>query len=124
MDVMGASILVVEDDVLVSEATAAVLSSWGATVTLASDVPDAIERLASARFDAVLCDFRLPSGSGLDVLRFARSRASGTLCVLITGEAPWNVDTIAGQDEIPVLRKPVSPADFVRALQSLARAGT
>jgi signal transduction histidine kinase/ActR/RegA family two-component response regulator len=121
---ISASILVVEDDVLVAEATAAVLSSWGAAVTLASDVPDAIEQLATARFDAVLCDFRLPSGSGLDVLRFARSRASGTLCVLITGEAPWNVDTIAAQDGIPVLRKPVSPADFVRALQSLARAGT
>jgi CheY-like chemotaxis protein len=72
----------------------------------------------------VPCDFRLPSGSGLDVLRFARARASGTLCVLITGEAPWKVNTIAAQDGMPVLRKPVSPADFARALQSPARAGT
>ena len=120
---IAANMLVVEDDVLVAEATASMLSGWGALVTIAHDVPDAIERLAAARFDAVLCDFRLPSGSGLDVLRFARARASGTLCVLVTGEAPWNVDTIAGQDGIPVLRKPVAPADFARALQPLARAG-
>ncbi len=115
-------VLVVEDDVLVAEASAALLSGWGATVTIAGDAPEAMALIAAGRFDAIVCDFRLPSGSGLDVLRFARDSASGTLCVLITGEAPWNIESTAGQEGIPVLRKPVAPEDFVRALAPLAGA--
>jgi CheY-like chemotaxis protein len=114
-----ARVLVVEDDALVAEATASLLSGWGATVTVAVNAPDAIAQLERTTFDAVLCDFRLPTGSGVDVLRFARARASGTLCVLITGDAPWNIDSIAGQEGFPVLRKPVAAADFVQALAPL-----
>jgi signal transduction histidine kinase len=115
-----ARILVVEDDALVGEATASLLSGWGATVTVAVNAPDAIALLDGATFDAVLCDFRLPTGSGVDVLRFARARASGTLCVLITGDAPWNIDSITREEGFPVLRKPVAAADFVQALAPLA----
>ena len=115
-----ARVLVVEDDVGVADATAALLSGWGAAVTVAGDVPDAIALLQTGTFDAVLCDFRLPSGSGVEVLQFARDRASGTLCILITGDAPWNIESIAGLEGFPVLRKPVAPVDFVQALGPLS----
>ncbi len=121
---LAARVLVVEDDALVAEATASLLSGWGATVTVATSAPDAIARLETTPFDAVLCDFRLPTGSGVEVLRFARSRASGTLCVLVTGDAPWNIESIAGQEGFPVLRKPVAAADFEQALAPLSRPRT
>lgn len=117
---IDARMLVVEDDVLVAEATASLLSEWGAKVTVAGDVPDAIELLKVASYDVVLCDFRLPSGSGVDVLRFARDRATGTLCFLVTGDAPWNIESISGGGGFPVLRKPVAPEDLVQALTPLS----
>jgi len=121
---LDARVLVVEDDALVAEATASLLSDWGAAVTVEVNAPDAIARLESTAFDAVLCDFRLPTGSGVEVLRFARGRAPGTLCVLITGDAPWNIDAITAQEGFPVLRKPVDADDFVRALSPLSRQRT
>jgi signal transduction histidine kinase/CheY-like chemotaxis protein len=118
---IDARVLVVDDDALVAEASAALLASWGALVTVAVNAPDAIAQLEAASFDAVLCDFRLPTGNGVEVLRFARARASGTLCILISGDAPWNIDAIAEQEGFPVLRKPVAQDDFVQALAPLSQ---
>ena len=98
-----ARLLVVEDDVLV-----------------AGDVPDPIAWLKAGSYEAVPCDFRRPSGSGVEVLRFARDKTAGTLWLLVTGEAPWNIESIAAGDGFPVLRKPVAPQDLVQALAPLS----
>ena len=92
-------LLVVEDDVLVAEANA-----W----------------LKAGSYEAVPCDFRLPSGSGVEGLRFARDETAGTLWLLVTWEAPWNIESIAAGDGFPVLRKRVAPQDLVQALAPLS----
>ena len=66
------------------------------------------------------CVARPPSGSGVEVLRFARDKTAGTLWLLVTWEAPWNIESIAAGDGFPVLRKPVAPQDLVQALAPLS----
>ena len=46
-------------------------------------------------------------------------RAAGTLCILITGDAPWNIESIARHEGFPVVRKPGAPEDPVQALALL-----
>jgi two-component system, sensor histidine kinase len=110
-------ILVVEDNAAVRDALVLLLGNWGLTVRSATSAIAAIECLRSERFDAVLCDWRLPGEpDGLAVLRQARLlQPALRLAVLITGEDEQRLQD--ARDEFAVLRKPVRPLRL-RALLS------
>ncbi|HET6345560.1 MAG TPA: sigma-54 dependent transcriptional regulator, partial [Myxococcota bacterium] len=61
----------------------------GATfrVTLARDGPTAIEKLASASFDLVLSDIRMPGAGGVDVLKAVKRVSPSTQVLLMTAYA-------------------------------------
>ena len=65
-------LLLVEDDVTLGDAVRAYLRSQGHVVDWLTDIKGA-RAAAAERFDAILLDWRLPDGSGVDWLRELRA---------------------------------------------------
>jgi len=80
-------VLLVEDDRVVHEAAARILSLEGLTVDRAEEVSAAVARLRNAQHQVVLTDLMLPGFSGFDLLdRLANDRPQIPV-ILITGYA-------------------------------------
>src|SRR5438128_2264231 len=62
-------LLLLEDDRATADALRVGLQRSGFTVTWAATADDAKRTVASERFDAVILDVMVPTGSGYDVLR-------------------------------------------------------
>jgi len=81
--------LVVDDDESMRATLMAYISRMGVQVRAVADVAEARRTLQAepVPFDIVLTDLRLPDGSGLDIVKAARSRNSASLVTIITGFA-------------------------------------
>jgi DNA-binding NtrC family response regulator len=79
-----ADILLVEDRESLRRVLRLTLESAGYSVEEAEDAPSAARALARAPFRLVLTDLRMPGGSGLDVLRAAKSADPDLPVVLMT----------------------------------------
>lgn len=79
------SILLVDDDEVFRERLARAFRGRGYAVTEASDVPQAGSALRGGLPDFAVIDLRLPSGSGLDVVRLVKRRSPRTVMVVLTG---------------------------------------
>ncbi len=77
-------ILVVDDERSLREFLTILLEQEGYTVTTADSVQSGIGHLDRGRFDLVMCDLKLPDGSGLDVLAHASARQLPTPFIIIT----------------------------------------
>lgn len=63
------SIIIIEDDVLIREATIAILNDEGFYVDSASNGNDGIKLIKRNNYDVILCDITMPEMNGFDVLR-------------------------------------------------------
>jgi two-component system response regulator RegA len=79
------SILLVDDDEVFRERLARAFRGRGFLVTEAADVPQAGTALRAGLPDLAVIDLRLPSGSGLDVVRLVKRRSPRTVMVVLTG---------------------------------------
>jgi len=80
-------VLVVDDEPAVRGVIGSMLVRSGAEVQLAATVAEAVKRLGEGDYDWLVVDYRLPDGTGLDVLRAAAGREPGIRAVMVTGEA-------------------------------------
>ena len=78
------SILIIEDDSLVSRTLATHLARKGFDVLTAADGRTGIDRFREARPDLVILDIRLPDTSGLDVLKRIRDEQKQAVFVVMT----------------------------------------
>ena len=60
------------------------LEAEGYSVKCAANGQEGLDRLATDHFDVVLCDVRMPSLSGLDVLKEAKPRNPASTTILMT----------------------------------------
>jgi signal transduction histidine kinase/FixJ family two-component response regulator len=81
-----ARLLVVDDEVTVTDLLQEFLSGLGYEVAVASSGQEAAERIPVVRPDAVLSDLNMAGLTGLDVMRIAREADEETMVILITGE--------------------------------------
>ncbi|MGF1611485.1 MAG: PAS domain-containing protein [Kiloniellales bacterium] len=115
-NLQGASILVIENDPEVREATRELLSDWGASVAAAGSCAEAVESARRAPPDLVLADYRLPgSGFGIDAIQQIRALCKAPVAaVVVTGDTgPEQLKRIESIG-YPVLIKPVD-AERLRA---------
>jgi CheY-like chemotaxis protein len=111
-------VVVIDDDPLVLEATAGLLSSWGCQVVTAESYSTALDKLVgiSRRPDLIICDYRLSEGNtGIDVIEGLRS-VYEIPALLISGDP-----LIPNDDEKPgssycLLQKPLDATRFRAAL--------
>lgn len=82
-------ILVVDDDSLACEMTAAVVESIGHEALLAENAIEALEKLAAASgIDMVISDMNMPLVSGIELFREMRSQEIKLPFILLTGDQP------------------------------------
>ncbi len=80
-------LLVVDDDLSIREMLEVMLTSEGYDVECAEDGTKAIRMLEKKDYDLILCDIRMGTVGGLDVLREAKSRRSQTVVIMISAFA-------------------------------------
>lgn len=77
-------VLIVEDDSLVQAFLKESLQRLNLRIDTASSGEEALEKISSQIFDLVLSDIRMPTVSGMDVLRKVRETAPETKVVMMT----------------------------------------
>jgi CheY-like chemotaxis protein len=115
MRVAQASILIVEDQVIVALELQDALEAAGYTVVgPAGRVDEALKLSRSQRIDAAVLDYDLHGQKVLPVARALKSR--GVPYVLVTGYAAESLGDLSGA---PHMQKPVRGEAVVRAVDAL-----
>lgn len=118
-DLVGHHVLVVDDNQLVRELFAAIVTTAHARCTTVGTAAAAKNALADASIDAVLLDLALPDGTGVALAPELRALRSGLRIVGVSahaGAAEREAALAAGMDEF--LAKPATPASLLQALGS------
>lgn len=110
-------ILIIDDEQVVCDVLSDELHEQGYLCTVACDVNEALAKLQIQDFEAVLLDIRLPSMSGMEVLRKIQSSHPNTATIMIT--AVNNVDTAVEAMKLGALDYIVKPFDLDRVSASI-----
>lgn len=115
-------ILLIEDDPVLLDGLRAGLAIHGLTVDAVATCEDARAAVRANSFDAVVLDWMLPDGSGLDLLREWRA-AGGTTPVLLLTARDKVGDRISGLDSgaDDYLGKPFDLDEVAARLRAIAR---
>ena len=109
------TILVADDDRTCRDSIQKVLEREGHTVQTAENVDGALEALGLNRFDLVVCDYRMPGKTGLDLLIALRRRHSQVPVLMISAYADAIVEAavykLGGLD---MLKKPIRRQELVQ----------
>ncbi len=109
--------LVVEDEPILRQHIARILSRRGFVVDQSSEGSSALGLLSKGDYDVVITDLVLPRGSGLDVVAFACDGREPSAVVLITGYLSADVGRrafVAGATDF--LEKPFTRERLLRTL--------
>ncbi len=114
-------LLLLEDDLLLGEGLRDFLRAEGHLVDWCRSLAE-LRALQTEPFDALLLDWQLPDGSGLDWLRARRARGDSTLALMLTARDQLG-ERIAGLDggADDYLVKPFAPEELVARLRALSR---
>jgi len=113
------SVLVVDDDLLVLENTAAMLEDLGHTVVEARSGEEALALFRRTRtVDLVVTDYAMPGMTGLQLASAVTAERSGTVILLSTGYAELPSDARSG---LPRLSKPFDQAALAKAIEAAMR---
>ena len=115
------SVLVVDDDTLVLESTAAMLEDIGHAVIQARSGEEALASLRRTRsVDLVVTDYAMPGMTGLQLADAVSAERPGTIILLSTGyaELPREV-----RSNLPRLAKPFDQAALASAIETAMRDG-
>ena len=114
-------LLLLEDDDILGDGLRAFLRAEGHQVDWCHTLGDA-EALRGEPYDALLVDWQLPDGSGLDWLRGRRARGDATPALMLTARDRLG-DRIEGLDSgaDDYLVKPFAPEELVARLRAVGR---
>ena len=115
-------ILLVEDEIGLSDAVEAILKKEGYEVDAAHDGPLGLSLGCRNRYDCIVLDIMLPGMNGLDVLSCLRVREVETPVLLLTAKAEVD-DRIRGLDcgADDYLTKPFATGELLARLRALTR---
>jgi DNA-binding NtrC family response regulator len=114
-----ARILCIDDEPHVVTLKCAILEAAGHQVTPATSAHDAIEKLNSTEFDAVVTDWRLGDASGRTIVQAAKSHSTMPVVVVsgYVAEAFQAAEPLADL----YLEKPVNPEELVTIVNELLK---
>ncbi len=118
----NASILLVEDDPDVRNATRMLLRTEGYEVVTAASLAETLQRLGeSGSIDLLVTDFHLAAGeTGVQVIERVREELSAPLkAVLITGDSSSAIKELAQDVNLRIISKPVQAEEFLEVVRDL-----
>ena len=114
------TILVADDDKTCRDSIQKVLEREGHTVQTAENVDGALEALGLNHFDLVVCDYRMPGKTGLDLLIELRSRLSQVPVLMISAYADALVEAAVHKlGGLDVLKKPIRRRELIQRTASV-----
>lgn len=115
--------LIVEDDSTFAQIIEGFLSKSGFEVLLASNTKQACKLIDQQPFDLLLVDYRLPDGTGLDVLKYAREKGIATPTLVMTSFNDVRTAVKSIQlGAFDYITKPVNPDELLMLIKnSLAK---
>ena len=114
----GERVLVIDDDQAALESMQGLLSSWGLDPQSAVNSEQAIARIKQEVPKLIICDYRLPQTTGVEVVKAIRAQlGEAVLAILVSGDTAPEVAALVQASGLPLLYKPVRPAKL-RALIS------
>jgi DNA-binding response OmpR family regulator len=119
---MNPSILLVDDEVAITDNLAPFLSRSGFQVSVAADGEAALRQVAAERIDLLVLDVLMPRMDGREVLRRLRQAGNWTPIILLTqvGEAGERAMALEeGADDY--LNKPFDPHELVARIRAVLR---
>jgi two-component system CheB/CheR fusion protein len=127
MALAGTDVLLVEDDADAREALVSVLEHYGARVTAAGSVADALKALAQSVPDLLVSDLGMPGRDGYDLIRAVRALPpdqGGRVPALALSAyaSPQDRDRAITAGFHRHVAKPAEPPDLVATLVQLLRA--
>jgi CheY-like chemotaxis protein len=116
------SVMVVDDEIRISELIYDVLIRHGANVQVAASSVDACERLAEREYDLIICDQMMPGLSGHSLFRLLKSEnpERRSLFLFLAGDViTAEARQFYAQPDVQYLRKPFRIQDLVDAVEGL-----
>ena len=108
------TILVADDDKTFRDSIQKVLEREGHTVQTAENVDGALEALGMNHFDLVVCDYRMPGKTGIDLLIELRRQHSLVPVLMISAYADVLVEeAILRLGALEVLKKPIRRQELI-----------
>jgi len=118
----NAKVLIVDDEEEFSEVLAERLSSRGFEVDVAKDGMEAIRKVKTEKYEAVILDFAMPGLNGIETLDILLDKEPDLQVILLTGQASLENGVealkLGAQD---VLQK---PADINKIVKKIKEAET
>jgi CheY-like chemotaxis protein len=120
--IVGASVLVVEDEAQLASAVVDALRDAGYVVDHAKDGEEALVKIAAQTFDAVICDLKMPRLDGKAFYRMLEAATPGLAkrVIFVTGDvAGTDAEQFLDETGCRWLAKPFRLADLLRTVREL-----
>ncbi len=121
-DTAARRVLVVDDEESIRNAIGKFLKARGYDVSVAENGSAALDMLQAERFDALLCDVRMPGMSGIQVVPRAIELRPDIAVLMLTAvnDAPTAIEVLA-HGAMDYLMKPVELDDLAKAVERALR---
>ncbi|MDO7743480.1 MAG: response regulator, partial [Pedobacter sp.] len=114
-----AKILIIEDDLTFSQLLEGFLKKHGHEPFIVHDVKNSFKILSQNTFDLLLVDYRLPDGTGLDVLAHVREKGFHYPVVIMTSFNDVRTAVKSIQlGAIDYITKPVNPDELLMIINN------
>jgi len=114
-----AKILIVEDDTTFSQLLQGFLKKHGFETAATNNIKSSLEQIETTHFDLLLLDYRLPDGTGLEVLAKANEKAIAIPAVIMTSFNDVRTAVKAIQSgAFDYITKPVNPEELLMIIKS------
>jgi len=115
-----AHVLIIEDDVAFSQLLERFLGKHGFSITIAHNIKTGKELLQQHRYELVLLDYRLPDGTGMDILTAIRDNSMQLPVIIMTSFHDIRTATrTIRSGAYDYITKPVNPDELLMVIHEV-----
>jgi DNA-binding NtrC family response regulator len=108
------NILVADDDKNCRDSIQKVLEREGHTVQAAGNVDGALEAMAMHHFDLVVCDYRMPGKTGIDLLLELKHKQASVPVLMVSAYADVKIENAMLQlGAVELMKKPIRRKELI-----------